>query len=286
MKRAARIGALLLGALFVGSLPAAAKDAAPFVVDDQAVVRDFTRQLEALKDAGQTVDSKELIGQLKRTRARVSLPSPSRRTKEWDEVYRASLPGVVIVGRIYLCSKCTRWHLSAASGAILTREGVMVTNYHVVDNPDGVLGAMTSDGKVYAVKEVLAASEKDDVAILRLAAEGDVFTPLSLRLDAPVGAGVGVISHPTSYFYTFSEGTVSRYFKGGDAKARVPRMAITADYAKGSSGAPVLDAAGNLVGLACTTQSIYYGEKDGHQENLQAVIKACVPALAIRKLLE
>lgn len=277
---------VLLGLLCIGLLPADGGASAPAPVDDPAVVRDFTRGLEALKDAGRTVDSKDLIGQLSRARARVALPSAARRSKEWDEVYRASLPGVLIAGRIYRCSKCTRWHLSAASGAMLTRDGVMVTNYHVVNNPNGVLGAMTSDGKVYAVQEVLAASEQDDVAILRLDTGGDVFTPLPLRTDAPVGVRVGVISHPTSYFYTFSEGTISRYFMGGDAKARVPRMAITADYAKGSSGAPVLDAAGNLIGLACTTQSIYYGEKDGHQENLQAVIKACVPAQAIRNLIE
>jgi S1-C subfamily serine protease len=59
-------------------------------------------------------------------------------------------------------------------------------------------------------------------------------------------------------------------------------MAITADYAKGSSGAPVLDDTGSVVGIVSATNSIYYTPP---QKNLQMVIKSCIPVDAIWKLL-
>jgi S1-C subfamily serine protease len=62
-------------------------------------------------------------------------------------------------------------------------------------------------------------------------------------------------------------------------------MAITADYAKGSSGGPVLNARGEVVGMVSSTNSIYYTREKGQNQNLQMVIKSCVPVGAISKLL-
>ena len=62
-------------------------------------------------------------------------------------------------------------------------------------------------------------------------------------------------------------------------------MAITAEFAKGSSGGPVLDANGNLVGMAAATSSIYYDVQDGRKTNLQMVIRQCVPLESVRDLI-
>ena len=65
-----------------------------------------------------------------------------------------------------------------------------------------------------------------------------------------------------------------------------PRMAITADYAKGSSGAPVLNSEGEVVGMVSATNSIYYTREKGQNQNLQMVVKLCIPVAAISKLLD
>ena len=65
-------------------------------------------------------------------------------------------------------------------------------------------------------------------------------------------------------------------------------MSITADYAKGSSGGPVVDDAGHVVGMVSTTESIYYGSRANDPKDpkgpLQMVVKNCVPVEAIRHL--
>ena len=62
-------------------------------------------------------------------------------------------------------------------------------------------------------------------------------------------------------------------------------MAITADFAKGSSGCPVLDERGAVVGIVNNTESIYYDD-DGKkkQMDLQMVVKNTTPAWLVRKM--
>ncbi|MCY3023826.1 MAG: serine protease [Planctomycetota bacterium] len=163
--------------------------------------------------------------------------------------------------------------------------GVCVTNYHVVNAPKWeTLVAMTSDGRVLPVKKVLAASQPDDVAIIQV--DADNLVPLALAPDAPVGSRVRVLHHPDGRFYTLTEGMVARYFTTHKGGGHTTMMAITADYARGSSGGPVFDDRGAVVGMVASTTSIYYEEKEGRKENLQMVIKECVPAANVLKLIE
>jgi len=77
---------------------------------------------------------------------------------------------------------------------------------------------------------------------------------------------------------------VARYYF--DQSAKAPRLQITADYAKGSSGCGVFNDRGELTGLVSSTNSIYYTEENGDQKNLQMVVKSCIPAASVRKLLD
>ena len=63
-------------------------------------------------------------------------------------------------------------------------------------------------------------------------------------------------------------------------------MQITADFARGSSGGPVLDARGRAVGMVASTGSVHYNNDHGEQKNLQMVFKECVTADAIRALVQ
>jgi S1-C subfamily serine protease len=277
---------LLILSVFVGFLePSSSFAASPGIIDDIALRSKFQKGLEGLYNAKKAIPLKNLVQQLKKSKARMSLPKAHGVRLHPGKVYANCKPSVLMIGRLYKCGKCTKWHVSSASGFVITESGVIATNHHVVENNDGVaLGAMDYTGKTYVVSEVLAASKADDVAILQL--RDAKLTPLPLATKAPVGTSISVISHPAGRYFTMTKGVVSRYFvarsKSGGGAAR---MAITADYAKGSSGAPVLDDTGAVVGMVSATNSIYYNKVRGHNENLQMVVKSCVPVDAIRRLL-
>ena len=64
----------------------------------------------------------------------------------------------------------------------------------------------------------------------------------------------------------------------------VPLAEITADYARGSSGCPILNVAGQVVGMVRYTNSVYYTQDNGNQRDLQMVFKACATSEEILKM--
>jgi S1-C subfamily serine protease len=197
-------------------------------------------------------------------------------------MYTKRLSSVLVLGELYKCEKCDKWHIQQAAGFLITRDGVFVTNHHVFDDKKGdILVAMTSDGHVYPVLEVLAASKHDDVAIARIKMEDAPVVPL--RADAPVGSPVSLISHPDGRFYMYTQGHIARYSRLREHGGVATRMAVTADFARGSSGAPLFDRQGNAVGMVCSTRSVYYA---ADRRDLQMVFKQCIPARAILGLID
>ena len=258
--------------------PPAAGQAEPVVINDRQIIRQMTAKASRMMDSDSVVGMKTLIERLKKE-PKVNLRLPKTGSASADEARKA----VAVVGGVYKCDKCTRWHVAPASGFLIA-EDLVVTNYHVVDNPErSGLAVRLFDGRVFMVEDVVASSERYDLVVLRLPKTG--IKPIALGQAAPVGAKVDLISHPNHKFYTLSEGRVARYFVTQRNRRPVPAMAITADFGKGSSGAPVLNEDGQVVGVAASTESLYYTEKDGEQKNLQMVFKNCVPVSQLRELI-
>ena len=248
------------------------------VINDRQIIRQMTAKASRMMDSDSVVGMKTLIERLKKE-PKVNLQLPKTGSASADEARKA----VAVVGGVYKCDKCTRWHVAPASGFLIA-EDLVVTNYHVVDNPErSGLAVRLFDGRVFMVEDVVASSERYDLVVLRLPKTG--IKPIALGQAAPVGAKVDLISHPNHKFYTLSEGRVARYFVTQRNRRPVPAMAITADFGKGSSGAPVLNEEGQVVGVAASTESLYYTEKDGEQKNLQMVFKNCVPVSQLRELI-
>jgi len=250
----------------------------PAVINDRAIIGSMTREATRMMDSDETVSMESLIKQLKKE-PRAKLGLPAGKGGRAEEVQKA----IAVVGGVYKCKRCTRWHVAPASGFLIA-EDLLVTNYHVVNQPDrSALAVRLFDGRVFMVESVVVASERYDLAVVRIPNTG--ITPVALGQAAPVGAKVDLISHPNQNFYTLSQGRVARYFMTQRDKKTVPAMAITADFGRGSSGAPVLNEAGEVVGIAASTESLYYTEDDGDQKNLQMVFKNCVPVSQLRELI-
>jgi hypothetical protein len=213
-------------------------------------------------------------------------PGPAPRL-EPPEIYRRASAATLVLGHLYQCGKCSKWHPTLAGGVVIDPGGIAVTNSHVMRAAKAkVFGAMLPDGEAFPVTEILAVSEADDLAVVRLKVrEGRKPLP-TVRLapaNDPPGTGVHVVSHPDGRFFTFSEGMIARHFVTPDTKAA--RLHITADYARGSSGCGVFNPRGELTALVSATQSIYYTEEKGIQRNLQMVVKSTIPVSSLRRLL-
>ena len=277
---------LFLGTLLVSGFPFSFLLAEQKYFNDFQLRSNFQIGLEKLLDGNQSVSLVELKKQLNQKHSGVEIGDNSVSTVSPNKLYDQISKSVLVIGRLYNCGKCSKWHTSTASAFVISRDGIIVTNHHVLENDDGeILGAMDYKGNVYSIEKVLAANEEDDLAILKL--RNAELTPMALGKPANVGSDVWVISHPDRKMYMMTKGMVSRYNMIMD-KNRKPgrRMSITADYAKGSSGAPVFNRKGQVVGVVSSTNSIYYNVVNGKKENLQMVVKNCIPVESIHKLIK
>jgi len=254
--------------------------------NDLKLGSDFQKGLEELLEGNQSVRLADLKRQLTQKHSKVELGEIPLHSVSPNRLYDQVTKSVLVLGRLYNCGKCSKWHTSMASAFAIGQDGIIVTNHHVLEKDEGeILGAMDAEGRVYGVEKVLAANQEDDLAILKL--RDAKLIPMALAKPANVGADVWVISHPNRKLYTMTKGLVSRYqmiFKNGQKPGR--RMSITADYAKGSSGAPVFNRNGQVVGVVSSTSSIYYSVENGKKENLQMVVKNCIPVESIHELIQ
>lgn len=255
------------------------------VIDDREILEGFVDRLGAFAERGDLPDSGALKKQAAEAPAVLKSDRPLPLTSDV-----AGDPGrsVYVFGSVYQCDKCDEWHIGGLATAwALTADGLMVTNQHVFQNPRGAaMGVVDRDGRVHPVVEILATDEAADIAVFRV--EGEGLAPLRLGPPAAVGSRVRVISHPQRRFFTQTFGHVSRYHVRPARKHRSEStwMSITADYAKGSSGGPVLDAENRVVGMVANTKSIYYDSNSGKPEGpLQMVVKNSVPITAILEVL-
>ena len=216
----------------------------------------------------------------------------------------------MIVGGIFKCGRCSNMHCSTASGYMITADGVMVTNYHVVapmkepagkpGEPTGAkpavksaapkpeqlgFGVMDMEGRLYGVKEVLAADKATDIAIVRL--DGSGFSPLALQAQpADIGSAVSIVSHPQDNFFVLSTGIVTEYVVRREMGGASSWMCVSAEYGVGSSGAPVTNLRGDVVGMVSATRTIMAGADSQHAgSSSQMVLRYCVPASLILKLI-
>jgi hypothetical protein len=257
-------------------------------VDPASIRGQFAEQLAKMHREGRPVGLARVREQLPdERRCTVCTLPPSEERKDPPDLYTTCRQSVLLVGTMAKCEKCADWHVSVASGFVIGRDGVVVTNYHVLAGDKGgeAIAVRTWDGRVLPIDQVLAASKNDDLAVLKV--DADDLVPLAVAPSAPVGTKVFVLSHPVNHFFTMTDGMISGHLQLKDLGTGPARhaMTITADFAKGSSGAPVLDQTGAVVGIVRSTTPVYYEKKDGVDTKIQMVWKYCIPSTLLLELL-
>ncbi len=223
---------------------------------------------KALKDGGKLLSREQVqAGMMSPKPETLKLLPVSTRAMKPREIASRARRALVRVGWFFLCPRCNHWHLKVAGGYAITADGAVTTCRHCIAGEDvqmreGYLLALDANDDVLPVSAVLAQDPVMDVAILRVA--GGKLAPLALNDRVAPGDTAYLYSDPMGVAGYFSAGMVNRFFwrtPGRHASpttlagARDFRMHVSTDWAPGSSGAPVLDACGNVVGHVAVISS-------------------------------
>lgn len=143
-----------------------------------------------------------------------------------------------------------RQRMSMGSGFIISDDGFIVTNNHVVDGADSVLVRMIDRREFEA--EVVGTDPRSDLALLRVAAEGLPFLRLEAGDMLNVGEWVLAIGSPFGLDYSVTAGIVSamgRSLPTEQGENYVPFIQTDVAINPGNSGGPLFNLQGEVVGV-------------------------------------
>jgi len=137
--------------------------------------------------------------------------------------------------------------LGQGSGFFIDRDGSLITNFHVMENATQAI-VYTNDGNFYPISHVLAEDLDGDLILVSVDVPQKAVVPLTLSHTIPeLGESVVVIGSPQGLYQTVSDGIVS-------AVRDIPEFGkiiqMTAPISYGSSGSPVLNMKGDVIGVA------------------------------------
>lgn len=138
------------------------------------------------------------------------------------------------------------------SGFILTGDGLAVTNYHVLKGISQAI-AECCGGRVFEIRSVEGSDLNKDLIVFQLYDKGSTSKPQGLphvtlgsSRESKVGDRVIVIGSPQGLENTMSDGILSAVREYEATRL----LQITAPISPGSSGGPVFNAAGEVIGIA------------------------------------
>lgn len=138
------------------------------------------------------------------------------------------------------------------SGFLWDKQGHVVTNFHVIQGADGAQVTLPDQSSWKA--ELVGASARHDIAVLRIGVPADALSPISLGSshDLAVGQQVFAIGSPFGLDYTLSTGVISGLGREIEGLTGVPIQGVIQTDAAinpGNSGGPLLDSSGRVIGM-------------------------------------
>jgi S1-C subfamily serine protease len=173
-----------------------------------------------------------------------------------NEIYRAAAPGVVHITATTEAADVfggTQQQQAIGSGFVIDKAGHIVTNYHVVEGARTVEVSFSNNESMKA--KVVGTDPATDVAVLKVNTPSRALKPLTLGDSSAVHVGDQVIAigNPLGYDRSVTSGIVSAVQRSIAAPNQVSTIGhvIQTDAAlnHGNSGGPLLNAAGEVIGV-------------------------------------
>ncbi|HEY8905890.1 MAG TPA: Do family serine endopeptidase [Rhodoferax sp.] len=145
------------------------------------------------------------------------------------------------------------------SGFIISPDGLIMTNAHVVRDATEVIVKLT-DRREFTAK-VLGSDPKTDVAVLKIDAKNLPTVPLGSTKDLKVGEWVLAIGSPFGFENSVTAGVVSAKGRSLPDDGFVPFIQTDVAVNPGNSGGPLFNTRGEVVGI----NSQIYSQSGGYQ---------------------
>ena len=144
----------------------------------------------------------------------------------------------------------TRPVVSTGSGFIISEDGYLLTNNHVVEDADEITVSL-GDRREYSA-EIIGADPRSDVALLKIEAENLPILKIGNSSNLRVGEWVVAIGSPFQLRFSVTSGIVSakgRSIPNGSDSTYVPFIQTDVAINPGNSGGPLFNLDGEVIGI-------------------------------------
>ena len=144
----------------------------------------------------------------------------------------------------------TRPVVSTGSGFIISEDGYLLTNNHVVEDADEIKVSL-GDRREYSA-EIIGADPRSDVALLKIEAENLPILKIGNSSNLRVGEWVVAIGSPFQLRFSVTSGIVSakgRSIPNGSDSTYVPFIQTDVAINPGNSGGPLFNLEGEVIGI-------------------------------------
>lgn len=174
------------------------------------------------------------------------------------QVYAMNVNAVVAISNQGLTTNIfgqTSETASSGSGFIISADGYIVSNYHVVSGAN-TLVVITADGKEYDAK-LVGYDESNDLSVLKIEAEGLTFAKLGSSDAMVEGEKVAAIGNPLGELTsTLTVGYISAKGRRVNTDGTSMEMLQTdAAINSGNSGGPLFNTKGEVIGITTAKYS-------------------------------
>lgn len=136
---------------------------------------------------------------------------------------------------------------SLGSGFIISEDGYILTNKHVVSEADEIIVRMT-DRREFSAK-LIGADARSDIALVKIEAEGLPVVEIGSSAKLKVGEWVLAIGSPFGFDHSVTAGIVSAKGRSLPSENYVPFIQTDVAINPGNSGGPLFNLDGKVVGV-------------------------------------
>ena len=154
-----------------------------------------------------------------------------------------------LAATVYLEMKNINGKTLGIGSGFFVKPNTIVTNYHVIEGAAKGTAKLVGKNTTYNIEGVTATDKTNDLALLKVNAFGIIQLSLGDSDRVRIGETVYVAGNPKGLEGTFSDGIISSR-RDKDTKER---LQMTAPISPGSSGGPVLNKKGQVIGISFMT---------------------------------